>query len=44
MLSPLRKHKNEETPLRHYETKVHKALLFSVINLVNLAKRYHELL
>jgi hypothetical protein len=44
MLSPLRKPKNEETPLRHYETKVHKALLFSVINLVNLAKRYHELL
>jgi hypothetical protein len=39
MLSPLPKPKNEETPLsgvlslpkQHYGTKVHKALLFSVI-------------
>jgi hypothetical protein len=35
-MSQIRKPKNEETPLRHYDTKVHKALLFSVINLVKL--------
>ena len=36
MLSPLRKPKNIEAPLRHYNSKVHKTLLFSVINLVQL--------